>query len=291
MDAYQKNSSLLIGLLLFSAVLAVGCEEAFEPMQKNDKFPFSIHGYLDASADRQWIRVTAVRDSLFMNDPKSSIDAIVTLEDLESGETSIFKDSLYIFAGDNHAFNFWSDMEIEPEKTYRLTAERSDGATSSATVTIPSDFPEPNIRSGGNGSFDIVDVNEVEHLADVKVAYYVDSDAGANIHTYHHIADTTKRFTPSIPNHKVEINISDHMEELGNTYFFAGYTVTKRELIVSSAGPDWIYPVTNDENLISLPEGTSNIKNGTGYFIGVINKTLPYDEGLEGFGSSGVRNR
>ncbi len=262
---------------LFTLLTLAACEESFNPMQHNDQYPFSIHGYLDASQDTNWVRITAVRDSLFLEEP-APIDAVVTLEHLESGESSAMNDSLFRYEGGYYAYNFWTDMKLEPEQTYKLTVQRSDGAGSQTTVTLPPDYPLPHIRAGSS-NLDTLVVNGVQHLADVQVLYDVKyhysqvstSDDAINTKKFRNLTDTLRVL--HFQQKHVLINVNHHLNA-----FYMGpipYSIKKNKITVFSAGPEWVHFSELDENLLSLPEGASNIEGGSGYLIGVISKTIP----------------
>lgn len=129
----------LVFLMLALALLAA-CEKPFEPTASSD-IAFSIFGHLDAAADTQWVRVMPIRQSL--GTVPGPIDAIVTLEEIETGTTVLMSDSLIQYLPVNlrgeglFAHNFSTTMPIVPGRHYRLTVTRSDGASASATVLIP----------------------------------------------------------------------------------------------------------------------------------------------------------
>ncbi len=276
----SSNPGTFFSLLPFAFclfTLFTACNEPFNPIQQNDQYPFSIHSYLDASQDTNWVRITAVRDSLFMDTPVP-LDAVVTLEHLESGNTVTMNDSLFrYFPGNSYAYNFWTDMNIEPEQAYRLTVRRSDGAESHAEVTLPPEFPQPNIIHANTRSFRyMLHVYNVQHLADVLVIYHLILHRGIEVGdirravSFRHLADTLSG--PQSLN-QIGINTRPHFDAL---FGLLPYTIVKREVKVSSAGPEWIHFSGLDDNLISLPEGTSNVEGGTGYLIGVVSNTIEW---------------
>jgi hypothetical protein len=126
-------------LVLVAALFLAACEEPFEPIAPSD-LVFSIYGHLDAGADTQWVRVMPLRESL-LTEP-GSVDAVVTLEELETGTIVQMSDSLsryevFLGNGEFYAHNFSTTLPMVPGKHYRLTATRSDGAAASVTVLIP----------------------------------------------------------------------------------------------------------------------------------------------------------
>lgn len=141
---FHVSYSIYYPLLTACFLVALsGCDESFQPLRENERHSFSIYGYLDASADTQWVRVTPVREQL--EQPTSKPEMEVTLNRLQDGDTIVMNDSLLLFPDGFHVLNAWSATDIEPGQTYRLLAERPDGAVSSLTVTTPDDFPMPRL--------------------------------------------------------------------------------------------------------------------------------------------------
>ena len=275
-DMLQQDWTATIALLLLPVVLfGIGCDPSFDPLQENDRYFFSIYGYLDASADTQWVRIAPVRDSL--NAIPEEIDATVTLEHLTSGEIAVMNDSLFEFFHGVRAHNFWTTMDLQPGETYRLGVEASDGRSSHATVTLPSDFPAPLLRIAYKAieGRDVVYIEGAERLADVQVRYHYRPAAGrAPMYPVPHIQDTV-RTSPST----YEVLVDPKFEEdYRERYFPAGIggSFLYKEVFVAAAGPDWHPFATIDEKIIALPEGISNVENGVGYVAGIVSKTIPY---------------
>lgn len=275
---HHTFSILMAGISILSVfIFLTGCDQSFEPFQENDRYVFSMYGYLDASADTQWVRVMPVRDSVFLSpDP---IDATVTIEHLgEGGETVIWNDSLFYYGHDAYAWNFWTTQDLMPAQTYRLRAERSDGEASSVTVTLPEDFPTPAVEVNIDEQLEYVNVNGVENLADVHSNHRLQRlDSGlVSMFTFSHHQDTVT--TPlSQGEHKAQINPSEATEYLEFYYEENPYSVLQREIFVASAGPDWHYFPDIDEEIIALPDGISNVENGVGYVVGIVSKTISWE--------------
>ena len=149
--ATQTRLPVQIGRLclrILSVLLVLAsCEKPFEPLAPSD-LAFSIYGYLDAAADTQWVRVMPIRQSL--ETPAGPIDAVVTLEEVETGATVVMSDSISRYLpmfGDVevYAHNFSTTMPMVPGRRYRLTATRSDGANAWATVLVPT-FETPTLQ-------------------------------------------------------------------------------------------------------------------------------------------------
>ncbi|WP_265764067.1 hypothetical protein [Fodinibius salsisoli] len=229
-----------------------------------------MYGYLDASADTQWVRIMPVRDSLFYN-PKE-IDATVTLQELESGETVTLNDSLFHFSNNRYAHNFWTTHPLKPSGTYRLEAERSDGAASHVSVALPADFPIPIAYIWEPDDFtpDRIEVEGIEQLADVQVIY---RNQGRHF-PINHIEDTV--IVPD-GSYKVYIRPWEDIETI-NTDLGEQLEIPNenREIFVAAATDDFPDFATIDDIISTLPEGISNVESGVGYVGGILSKTIPY---------------
>jgi hypothetical protein len=124
--------------LALAGLLLGGCEERFDPIAPSD-ITYSIWGYLDATQDTHWIRVTPVRD-VAVTAPGPS-DVTVTLERVGSGSVVTLRDSLFSYdrgaGGTLWAYNYWTGEPIEPGAVYRFRAARPGEPTAEADVRIP----------------------------------------------------------------------------------------------------------------------------------------------------------
>jgi len=267
-----------ISKLSIIIIFMIGCDQTFEPFQENDRYVFSIHGFLDASADTQWVRVMPVRDSFFLS-PDDPIDAIVTLEHIsENGKTETLNDSLFHFGRDAYAWNFWTTMNLEPAQTYRLKAESLDGKTSSVTVTLPEDFPTPAIEAEYNSQKEYLIIQGVENLADVHSNHQIQRNQSNDqfMLTFSHHQDTATTRLPQ-SEYTLQINPSKATENLELLFEEDPYNVLQREIFIASAGPDWHFFPNINEETIALPDGISNVENGVGYVVGIVSKTIPWE--------------
>lgn len=266
MKIFSSISDQLIYFLLGTLLLLSGCDSSFEPHQENDHFYFSMFGYLDASADTQWVRVMPVRDSLLYQPDK--IDATVTLEELETGNTVTFYDSLFRLANNRYVHNFWTTDSLEPSQTYRLKAERSDGAASHATITLPADFPTPiaYIWEPDDLTPDRVEIKGVEKLVDAQIIHQSQSQYS----TRSFIKDTV---VVSDGSYQVLIQPWINYESIGTIDMISKENLTIFVAAATNAFPDF---AIFDEITIAFPGGVSNVENGIGYVGGIVSKTIPY---------------
>jgi len=128
--------------LLVALVFAAACDDSFQPFDDTGP-PFSIFGYLDASADTQFIRMRELRSVLLA--PETPTGIVATLEDAAIGRMIELRDSATRYAArvgfdSLYAHNFWTAERIEPGASYRLRVRSVKGAVAEALVQIPRDY-------------------------------------------------------------------------------------------------------------------------------------------------------
>ncbi|MEX0770911.1 MAG: hypothetical protein WD035_09270 [Balneolaceae bacterium] len=284
---YPFISSIFITVIFIPCLFIAGCDEIFDPLQENDSYYFSINGYLDATADTQWVRVMPVREEL-LTEP-GPIDATVTLEHPESGKSVVMNDSLFSFSQGVYAWNFWTTMDLDPEQTYRITAKRSDGKSSYAEVDLPEDFPTPLLRIQRNRSgvpltATIFIDRSVENLADVQTLYRTPEDPA--FFTIPHLEESFRNGSGGI---QVLMDLDEDYLQL-NAYYtlpagvgrpnYIDTAALEQQIFIVSAGSGYPNFPNLDEKIVALPEGVSNIENGVGYLAGFVTKTIPYQSCL-----------
>lgn len=289
MNKKTQNTSLLSYFALFAIIFIFflqSCDESFEPLKENNRFFFSIYGYLDASADTNWIRLIPLREGL---EELPEVDATVTLEHMESGTVTVMNDSLFQFAFGRTTLNYWTTMELFPGETYQIVAARSDGNQSSVLIEIPDDFPTPKVIEdfGANHGLDTVLIEGVQNLADVRTLWRVSENFSFRtpVYNFPHLQDTVEVVgTDWI----VEIPTNMDFSMIARLYESASFgideliTVQHKQVWVASAGPGWLYFPDIEDNVIALPDGISNVENGTGYVIGIVSKTVPLESCFQG---------
>lgn len=271
-------------LLTACCLLSIpGCDESFQPFQENDRYFFSIYGYLDASADTQWVRVAPARQQLNM--PPVVPEIRVTLEHLQSGDTAVMNDSLVVPGSGFNYLNFWTTMDIVHSQTYRLIAERPDGATSQVTVTTPEELPTPRLRRetgfGRPVTYTLYVDDNVEHLVDVQTKWYV--------RVYSSNFEERKVFSFSHRNKAVRIQAyggaysffiepAREMEQILAESQALEIQVLHRQIYVAAGGPEWDDGIASLSDLVyALPGGFSNVENGLGYMVGIDSKIIPFE--------------
>jgi hypothetical protein len=291
--AKKSNSATLFTFYfsLFSLLFAMSCNNTFQPYQENDRYNFTIYGFLDANVDTQWVRVSPVREQFEQSDRVP--DMSVTLENIDTGDKKIMSTSLIEFRQGFYAVNVWSDMVVKQNHLYRLVADRADGGTSRVSVTIPPAFPTPRVF------IDIIDDEEpkyfiwidegVERLADVQSRWYV------RIQTPRWYDDQLFKFSlksraeqTSADSYIIQIFPDDELEAIMNQSLGlqdpdAELIVLHHQIFVASGGPEWDMGITLVDDLIyNLPEGFSNVENGVGYMAGIFSRLIPFKECFDG---------
>ena len=262
---------------LLAAVLlaAPACETSVDPFVESDRY-FSVFGYLDAGADTQFVRVSPLRRGVPVSpDP---LDAVVTLEHLATGRTVTLRDSVFTYGGGRRAHNFWTAEPILPGATYRLTVGRSDGAASTATVSVPPAPPDVGLDTGrsigvANPPAQVITIDGIAAVADVQVRYV--------------LADGTSRLAVSyLP--AVNRFASGRFVATGNLYedlrqrtSGACPAVAAAEVFVAAAEPGWPdFLALSDEELV-LPDAFGNVEGGLGFVGGIYGRRVPWP-GLAG---------
>lgn len=146
LKAPLRRLAPLVGLL---ALLALGCEDSVVPAGDAGR-PFTLYAVLDPTEDRQALRLAAFRPGLDAS-ADAEADAEVTSTDLNTGELVAWTDSLVAFGEGRFGHVFHADFRPVYGHTYRVEARRSDGAVSSAEVTVPplvEPLPLEAVRSG-----------------------------------------------------------------------------------------------------------------------------------------------
>ncbi len=140
--ARMAGGAAFMLLVLVTSMLAAACADTFEPIDPGGP-PFSVFGYLDPSADTQWIRVTPLRTVLRGSADPTGV--AVTLEELGSGRIIQMRDSTIrwgtMLGSDSvYAHTFWTTERIERGASYRFRAQGADGAVAESVVQVPQDY-------------------------------------------------------------------------------------------------------------------------------------------------------
>lgn len=117
------------------ALLLLGCEEDVTAVI-GTAYPFEVYGYLDPTADSQFVRVFPVEGTL-ERAVEDELDALVATTDLSTGHELTWRDSVITYEDGSRGYLFWAPFRPVGGRTYRLEVRRSDGAASRADVRVP----------------------------------------------------------------------------------------------------------------------------------------------------------
>lgn len=257
------------------STLAAGCNDSFEPIAPSRGAQLSVFGYLDASADTQWIRVTPLRP-IKMTSP-DSLGLAVRLTELGTGRTIALRDSLFRFSREDDAtfsstsayvHNFWTVEKILPGARYRFSVRLESGDTAEAVVDIPRYYPV-EVSVAQIRAPDYIRIPGPRHLPFlVKTARFYDRCGWG--------ADSV-RLEPDSADVRLfgaEFNEGE-VDERAN----CGYvTVTRRGFWMAASEASW--PVSDASALagLGIPEQHSNITNAVGFLGGVLSRSVPYEQ-------------
>lgn len=279
--AKQICSSII--LCIAACWLFAGCETSFDVFRESDAY-FSMFGFLDASADTQWVRVAPLQDT--MTTDTRPLDVRFAMTRLSTGHRVDWQDSLFQFVTGSLAHNVWTVETIHPLETYKLEAVRADGATSIAMVTVPDSFPDPllsvhpfsliNLPVSGNVCARSFEISiSVEHLAALEVTYHVPTRQGSLSsfsESYILKAEQLENgaYVVSVPWVQDLERLTVRDPDIGINELLQLAAV---DLFVASAGPNWPDNALDDETL-ALPGVVTHIENGFGFVGGVVSKRL-----------------
>lgn len=272
-----KPETTAIRFLIFSLfLLLTACNETFAPLQDNSHSPFSMYGFIDASADTQWVRVIPIREQV--NAPAEIPDMDISIKNVETGESIEMQDSLFQFRQEFNVVNSWTRANIQPEQTYRVIGKLPTGLTSQVTITTPKDFPMPNTDDFQGGCSGSLRMSGIDQLADVKsvwkIRFYFSGIVDERV-----IAIPYRRQVLDLRegDYSVYINYGKELSIITDQTLSTpdSLDVLSRKIFVASAGPEWNDEITSLEQLeYSLPIIHSNVENGVGYMIGIVSKTV-----------------
>lgn len=263
---------------LCAALLTAACDESFEPRAPSG-LAFSVFGYLDASADTQWIRVMPLRPLRLA--PPDTLHASVTLEHLGTGGIIELRDSLFRFSsysdpdiGSEGAYvhNFWTQENIEPGATYRFAATQEGKESAAAVVEIPRDYEvEVEIKqvSAPLQETDHLRITGLKHLPFLKVIAYYYDDCGPNASGVQYEGRSADDGAYLIPLTKPLIT---PRTGCGNPL------VETRELRIVGSEAAWPAGEGYSPGGLGAAGRTYNVTNAVGFLGGVLTRVIPYED-------------
>jgi hypothetical protein len=136
MTLRTRHSAVFLAVAFASAIVIAGCDNSIEPFAETTKH-FAIYGFLDADADTQFIRVEATRPKPGDEGPDDTDIASVSTQNLVTGDTKIWGASTIELDDGSLGLLYSAVFKPTLGDPYRIEVLRKDGATTSATTTIP----------------------------------------------------------------------------------------------------------------------------------------------------------
>ncbi|MEM1271203.1 MAG: hypothetical protein AAGI08_14270 [Bacteroidota bacterium] len=258
--------------LLFAAGLLViaGCDSSeFDPFQESD-LGYSVFGYLDVSADTQFVRVSPIRQALEQSPEPLSVE--VRLEDLDRGKSATMRDSVFNLPsldGVRFVHNFWTDESIRPSTRYRLTLTGPDGARSVSEVVTPDSVPQPFVLFNPTFQIAQIEIDTDDRIADLRIQYTFARPARGDTlvldRSYvEDLQEGRQRWFVRVP---LITDIRDFQNLNGRAL-----DLVRIEAFVAIAGPSWPDFAVIDDETFALPRAISNVDAGVGFFGAVVTK-------------------
>jgi len=260
---------------VFASLVLGACDDSFSPIAPGEVH-LSVFGYLDASADTQWVRVMPIRPSI----PTSpdSLGAEVTLEPLGTGRIIRLRDSVFHFShyvdpelGSQGAYlhNFWTAERIEPGAEYRFSVVGREEEPAEALVEIPAEYEVEVWLKQVSYETDYLRIAGVEHVPFVVADAYFHDRCGSSVDSLRFDKRSGGGEGVLVPIRKEPVVPREGCGSPG---------VEKRELWVVGSEMEWPSGQAYSTQALAVPEGPSNVSNAVGFLGGVLTKIVPYEE-------------
>jgi len=172
------------GLLLLVLWLG-GCDNTITPLADEADAFFAVHGFLDAGADTQFVRVEALRP--FIMSTADTLDAAVKTTHLETGTEVTWRDSLVTLDDGAQGHLFFAVFAVEAPGTYRLDVMRRDGRGTRAVTRLP-DPPHLSVAAPQGDTLQLSQAVTISGLPDpplnFAMLYRVLSPASTEVDTF-----------------------------------------------------------------------------------------------------------
>lgn len=277
-------------------VMVGGCDNTIEPF--SEKGAYAVHGYVNVTSDRQFVRVKPLSVPITKVD-SASLDATVTLENRESGTTVTLRDSTFAFEDANarvYTHSYWTDLPITPSTKYRLSVEGPHGSVQATAVTPTGTRPKVTPPKGGCREEITVVLREMgsrrQHYQsrvgvkppDTAWVYYRQHDSpliGYDFGLFKTeegwLAFTfiPENLVRGLPNLDLPELPPDKDPRCWEVNVCAGLKTTLMQIWYFYLGPDWYGDIPED-SLTYDPLESYDVTGGLGFFGGVIQDWVPF---------------
>lgn len=272
---FVPTARSLMACLLF--LLVTGCDEEIDPLAGSDR-GYTLYGVLSPQLDTQRVRVYPVEDLLSPTEP-GSLGVRLVSEDVTTGQTRVWRDSLIQEPDGRYAHVYWAPFQAAYDHTYRITAEDPSGEVSRAEARVPaqSQIVLRSAEQDQSGVTVPAFINaDVPRLNTVEATFHIKWDEGPS-------ATTTARVPVSYDDRVqkteggwvIPINLSETFSTFRDALREAeawepsfGLALLNIQLQLVVANEEWSPPEgVFDPDVIVQPGTMTNVENGFG-FIG-----------------------
>jgi hypothetical protein len=257
----------------------------------SDQYRYSLYGTLDVNADTQVVRVSSLADSVQVG-AAPSLEATVSLENLDTGAQVALQDSLMTVTGDTRVHNFWTVHPIEPGTAYRIAVRSEGEVVTTVETSTPAEAPAVSYgralrlpcqvdRFGdpipGQNTFEL-QVGAPEQLAALQVLYPITRLRGAQrpapvdslLARFGHLdAPRTPQVDIAYAPDLIALNTRDE-GCIGRSSFFRDSVL----VAVARGGPEWPDWLDVPLNELARPDSFSNVQGGHGFVGGIYSDTV-----------------
>jgi hypothetical protein len=243
-------------------LIAAGCAEDVTAPPPSGA-AFTLWGALDPESDTQAIRVIAV--TTVIEDQPGPLDAAVSSTDLRDGAVTTWRDSIVTFSNGTTGHVFVADLDVDYNGVYRIDAVRSDGATSTAIVTVPP-LVEAFLETDEGGSPEeaalwpgVPQLNAPEVTAVIQ-----DAGCGVNTISVPFTAIASAAAQPFEFGWRTQFSLARFRDEL--PVHLANGAVLRLTLDAEVASLEWRFPTDNfDPEILIEPGAFTNVEGGFGF--------------------------
>lgn len=256
----------------------VGCDASIDTVKPNERYNYSIFGYLDVAADTQWIRVDDINDGEAQG-TTSAFNADVRLTNTATGQQVMLRDSLTLVSRRLQVYNFWTTEPIEPRTTYRVEVLEDGEVKTEATTTTPPDqigYRTYFRRTPSPIYFDLL-VASIPRLAGARLNLVAENACVDDPLPTTVAADAFPLSREYLPNtFQIRFRWADALRVAAREEC-ARLVSNNIDIVLTSGGPDWpeLTSINDlDTRELVLPDRISNVTGGHGYIAGIVTKRL-----------------
>ncbi|MDX1545854.1 MAG: hypothetical protein R3247_02635 [Rhodothermales bacterium] len=255
-------------------LLLGGCDESVNPRLGIDR-PFTVWGLFNPKTDTHAVRLFEIEGTIREVRPEP-LDAVVTSTRLGDGAQRVWRDSVVTLRDGDVRHVYWAAFDARTGETYRLAVRRSDGAETSAEVTIPPpvtlELLPPDTTAVTEILLPVAVVGEAPQLPRVEVRYEVVSTPfGGDVSFHDVVVSYQSRAERVAGGWRIDIDLRDDFRTIfldltEKEVSTERIVLREMELTVHVGDEAWLSPVGDFEADVLVEPGVfSNVENGFGF--------------------------